>query len=57
VKKVENPISFSSPGTDGKFLSQNVVVMGKAGTSCGEKTSITNITSPQLGAGYIQKDF
>ncbi|KAI1241513.1 hypothetical protein IHE44_0004986 [Lamprotornis superbus] len=29
VKKVENPISFSNPGTDGKFLSQKVVHHGR----------------------------
>lgn len=33
VKKVENPTSFSSPCTDGKFLSQKVVMIGWAGTS------------------------
>lgn len=34
---VENPTRVSKPPTDGKFLSQNVVVIGKAGMSYNNK--------------------
>lgn len=55
VTEVVNPMIFSSPDTEGRFLSQKVRVISTAGTSCTNEQRSLADSSRSHGQGWAER--